>query len=168
MKPSEGVVLSDHAVVEYAASRYGRRNPSFDDVLDRRFPRYNQDDIHTKGWHRLQTLAFKIVLARGLKRECSVCGVELVARGRNVRYCSRKCVSLAGHGGTLRSRNAKQGPFSVEERDQICELYLAGKTTIEVAYEVNRSPSGVTSVLRSAGVKMRPTGPRPAKDRRAA
>jgi hypothetical protein len=159
--------LSDARVVEYAASRYGRRNPSFDDVLSERFPLYNTDAIHTAGYHKLSALAFEVVLSRGLKRECVMCGAELMGH-KTRQYCNDVCRSKAHH-AKARPRG-KNHPVTDAERVRMREMYEAGRTVIEIGLELTRSYSAVARELHAQGVKMRRSGARPKaiRERRAA
>jgi hypothetical protein len=159
--------MTDARLVEYAASRYGRRNPSFDDVLMQRWPHYHFDAIHTRGFHKMSALAFEEVLRRGLKRECVTCGGELMGH-KTRQYCNDVCRSKAHHARA--KPRGKNHPVTDAERARMRELYEAGCTVIEIGLELTRSYSAVARELHAQGVKMRRSGARPkaTRERRAA
>jgi hypothetical protein len=160
--------VSDAELIELAASRYGRRNPSFDGVLATRWPLYHVDAIHTAGYHRMSRLAFEMVLERGLKRACVVCGTELAGH-RSKKYCSDPCRTKAHHATVARPRG-RYRPITDEDRELICSMYRSGLTVLQISVELDRSTAGVSSVLHAAGVSMRRSGPRAkaTRERRAA
>jgi len=144
--------MSDARIVEFAASRYGKVSPSYDDVLTARFPKYHEDRFHTQGWHRLSPLAMRMVTQALPQQVCRVCGGPLDMAHGNRRLCGPECQRVANRHHVKNHKIA--GPaLGEDERQEIVALYLSGLSTIEVSHRVRRSPSTVHRVVKGLARK---------------
>ena len=150
------------ARIREAVSRYGRVDPSPDDVLLRAWSRYHIDPEHTKGWHRDSAEVMARIDRATVPRTCKTCGDPLpTVQGRghgNRRYCSDDC---------QRAVKRSQSPGRVhtkvtsEERRRLAAMYEEQELSVqEIANISKRSYMAIRRALAMEGVKMRPRVPR--------
>lgn len=154
--------------IVYAFTRYGRIDPTPDDVLSAHWTRYASGDrIHIEGYHHDFAEVMRRVVASQPRRECRVCGDELTTGGngtgnRNRRYCSPKCVKAAQRTADKRRYWTPATKLTDAERERCVELYQVGYSLKDVSAQVGRAPSAVRGALLTEGVKLRPNrGQRP-------
>jgi cytochrome c1 len=88
--------MTRHERIAAAAARYGMTEPSPDDVLMEHWTRYNDDAIHTRGYHEDYEAVMRAVASASGRRFCKVCGCEMDGVNGNRRYCGPCREALAG------------------------------------------------------------------------
>lgn len=138
--------MTDEQLIAKAVTRWGKKDPSPDDVLMERWPRYHEDREHTEGYHRM---AREVTAECTIRRECCRCGGPLVDRPSNAKYCK----------GCLKEnqKGARKQKLSVspERVTLMCEDYRNGMPPAKVARKYHCSPSTVTKYLKQRGVELR-------------
>lgn len=162
--------MSRRRRIAFAAERYGRTDPSPDDVLSARWPMYEQGDaIHVAGYHEDFSAVLRLVLKGTPATVCRTCGTEMwpkQGKGQsNRRFCSTACVSAAQ---SKREKVGAHNRLSLAERERCAELYVRGLSIKDVAKEIERSATAVREALLAEGVTLRPArGQRPVNGLRA-
>ena len=128
------------ARIREAVSRYGRVDPSPDDVLLRAWPRYHIDPEHTKGWHRDSAEVMARIDRATVPRTCKTCGDPLPPStggkgSANRRYCDDACQRAVKRES---SERPQRPPLSAEERARCAKLYESG-LSIEATKPVRRT-----------------------------
>lgn len=80
------------SIVQRAAERYGKKNPSPDDIIMEVTPLYHEDPEHTALWHKLMREVMAVVtepVPNPQPGDCIMCGRALY--GRQTKYCDRRC-----------------------------------------------------------------------------
>lgn len=149
-----GVVhVTDQEVVAKALARWGRVDPTPDEVLLERWPRYHVDRIHTAGYHRFADAIADEMRAREMAGLCRVCGGEIPSNAALTRkFCSKRCKKrLQLEKGRKRPRVTRA------EAADIAKRYLADESlsVAELARRLGRHSMTVSKVLRQAGIPIR-------------
>lgn len=85
--------MTNRQIAELAARRWGKTDPSPDDVIARHTPNYGTDAGHTARWHRIAAMAFNMVTE---PTYCAHCGARLHGKTNGHRvYCDSVCRSNA-------------------------------------------------------------------------
>jgi hypothetical protein len=139
--------MTRHERIAAAAARYGMTEPSPDDVLMEHWTRYNDDAIHTKGYHEDYAAVMKAIGAAGPPR-CA-CGATLKGRSIKRERCS-KCSRAEYYA------RYKIAPLEGDEADEAIYLYVQVGHGIDVIGGLLRcSPDKVRATLKAAHVKLR-------------
>ena len=137
-------------MIHLAASRYGLTDPSPDDILGAAWPRYNEDAIHTAGYHRdFDAVMRRVARALPAPVPCRICGAQLQDLRGNRRYCSPKCAKAA-----VLARVGRYDPRPVEGAlgAQIVAMYRAKASVAEIAKLCHAGKGRVSATLRAAGL----------------
>jgi hypothetical protein len=153
--------MTRHERIAAAAARYGMTEPSPDDVLMEHWTRYNDDAIHTRGYHEDYEAVMRAVASASGRRFCKVCGCEMDGVNGNRRYCGPCREALAASTNARRRRGARV--VEGELGRAIVRSYVEDGLGVRDLQEVYRRGGDVISAtLHAAGVIRRP-GPQKRK-----
>jgi hypothetical protein len=140
------------ATCKRAAKRWGKSDPSFDDVISELTPTYRTDRgataIDVARWQRLKNYAMSLVEATS----CVVCGKPVANPKVNV-TCSPRCagqhrMTVYGNPGAGKPRK----PLTNAMVQDIVRMYKAGGTVSGVARELGIGYKRVRKVLHEKNV----------------
>jgi transposase-like protein len=139
--------MTRHERIAAAAARYGMTEPSPDDVLMEHWTRYNDDAIHTRGYHEDYAAVMKAIGAAGPPR-CA-CGATLKGRSVKRGICS-KCNRERYYA------KYKSSPLEGDAAEEAIYLYEQGGHGLDViAGLLGVGSDRVRVTLKAAHVKLR-------------
>lgn len=151
VEPNGASQVSDTRTIDHAAERYGLTDPSPDDVLSARWPLYNSDAIHTKGYHRMYDLVMERIDESSKAKKCRRCGLRLEdGHGNNRRFCRPCAIKNLGNW-----RKRYGAPLEGVRADVAIELYLEGLSIKEVARQMHVGQCKIRATLRANDIDRR-------------
>lgn len=87
--------MTDAQIIKAAVARYGKRNPSPDDIVSRACPRYHVSQADTARYHRLANEIIRQgeALPRTRPKRCRGVGCSNQLKASQKLYCSVRCRS---------------------------------------------------------------------------